>query len=151
MACILCYALNLKALIKVSKVSWTSQLSYEILRSSLERKFDKTNFISPKRTPPKSPGLLGLRSYCNLYTVEAGGQPHAVYFARQLHRTTQQSLGCINRQQEMVRVTLPHQSLHATRLSDGKLRHQKTARTDHLSGISWPMCLLSIAIHAILA
>ena len=41
------YALNLKALIKVSKVSWTSQLSYEILRSSFERKFDKTNFISP--------------------------------------------------------------------------------------------------------
>ena len=35
------YALNLKALIKVSKVSWTSQLSYEILRSSLEDK--KTN------------------------------------------------------------------------------------------------------------
>jgi hypothetical protein len=55
------YALNLKALIKVSKVSWTSQLSYEILRSSLERKFDKTNFISPKRKPPKSPSLLGLK------------------------------------------------------------------------------------------
>ena len=55
------YALNLKALIKVSKVSWTSQLSYEILRSSFERKFDKTNFISPKRTPPKSPHQIGLR------------------------------------------------------------------------------------------
>ena len=55
------YALNLKAMIKVSKVSWTSQLSYEILRSSFERKFDKENFISPKRTPPKSPGLLGLK------------------------------------------------------------------------------------------
>ena len=54
------YALNLKPLIKVSKVSWKSQLSYEILRSSLKRKFDKTNFISPKKTPPKSPGLLGL-------------------------------------------------------------------------------------------
>ena len=54
------YALNLKALIKVSKVSLTSQLSYEILRSSFERKFDKTNFISPKRTPPKSPGPLEL-------------------------------------------------------------------------------------------
>ena len=34
------YALNLKPLSKVSKVSWTSQLSYEILRSSCERKFD---------------------------------------------------------------------------------------------------------------
>ena len=56
------YALNLKALIKVSKVSWTSQLSYEILRSSFERKFDKTNFISPKRTPPKSPHQIGLIS-----------------------------------------------------------------------------------------
>ena len=53
------YALNLKALIKVSKVSWTSHLSYEMLRSSFERKFDKTNFISPKKTPPKSPHLLG--------------------------------------------------------------------------------------------
>jgi hypothetical protein len=47
------YALNLKALIKVSKASWTSQLSYEILRSSFERKFDETNFISPKNTPQK--------------------------------------------------------------------------------------------------
>ena len=34
------YALNLKVLIKVSKLSWTSQLSYKILRSSFERKFD---------------------------------------------------------------------------------------------------------------
>ena len=33
------YALNLEALIKVSKVSPTSQLSYEILKSSFERKF----------------------------------------------------------------------------------------------------------------
>jgi hypothetical protein len=48
------YALNPKALIKVSKVSRTYQLSYEILRSSFERKFDKTNFISPKKH------LLGL-------------------------------------------------------------------------------------------
>ena len=57
-----CYALDLKSLIKASKVSWTSQLSYEILRSSLERKFDKTNFISPKKTPPKSPCVLGLKT-----------------------------------------------------------------------------------------
>ena len=56
------YALNLKTLIKVSKVSWTSQLSYEILRSLFERKFYKTNFISPKKTPPKSPHLLGFNS-----------------------------------------------------------------------------------------
>ena len=54
------YALNLKALIKVSKVSWTSQLSYEILRSSFERKFDKTNFISPKKLLPGHSGLRGL-------------------------------------------------------------------------------------------
>ena len=33
------YALNLEALIKVSKVSSTSQLSYEILKSSFERRF----------------------------------------------------------------------------------------------------------------
>ena len=43
------YALNLKALIKVSKISWTSQLSYKILRSALEKRFDKSNFISPKK------------------------------------------------------------------------------------------------------
>ena len=30
------YALNLKGLVKVSKVSWTSQLSYEMLRSSFK-------------------------------------------------------------------------------------------------------------------
>jgi hypothetical protein len=48
------YALNLKALIQVSKVSWTSQLSYEILKSSFERKFDKANFISPKKTFTKA-------------------------------------------------------------------------------------------------
>jgi hypothetical protein len=45
------YAFNLKALIKVPKVSCTSQLSYEIHRSSFERQFDNTNFISPKSTP----------------------------------------------------------------------------------------------------
>ena len=48
------YALNLKALIKVSKVSWTSWLSYEILRSLFERKFDKANFISPKKLLQKA-------------------------------------------------------------------------------------------------
>ena len=54
------YALNLKALIKVSKASWTSQLSYEILRLSFERNFDKTNFVSPKKTLSKNQGLLEL-------------------------------------------------------------------------------------------
>ena len=49
------YALNLKSLINVSKVSWTSQLSYETLRSSLERKFDKTNFISHKKDTSQKP------------------------------------------------------------------------------------------------
>ena len=40
------YALNIKALIKLSKVSWTSQLSYEILRSSFEKKFIRqTSFL----------------------------------------------------------------------------------------------------------
>jgi hypothetical protein len=48
------YTLNLEALIKVSKVSWTSQLSYEILRSSFERKIDKKNFISKKKKLPKA-------------------------------------------------------------------------------------------------
>ena len=54
------YALNLESLIKVSKVSKTSQLSHEI-RSSFERQFDKKNFISSKRTPQNNTGLLGLR------------------------------------------------------------------------------------------
>ena len=54
------HALSLKALIKVSKVSLTSQLSYEILRFSFERRFDKPNFISPKRKPPKSLHQIGL-------------------------------------------------------------------------------------------
>ena len=31
------------------------------LKSSFKRKFDKTNFISQKKTPPKSPCLLGLK------------------------------------------------------------------------------------------
>ena len=53
------YALNLKALIKVSKVRGTSQVSYEILKSSFERKIDRTNFISPKKTPFKSLCVLG--------------------------------------------------------------------------------------------
>ena len=38
--------------------------TYEILRSSLERKVDKTNFISPKSTLLKSPSLLGLNALC---------------------------------------------------------------------------------------
>ena len=61
------YALNLKSLIKVSKVTWTYQLSYEIFR-----KFDKTNFSSPKSTPSKSPGLLELKNvfFLNVYNTE---------------------------------------------------------------------------------
>ena len=47
------YALNLKVLIKVSKISGISQLLYEILGSSPERKSDNTNFISLKKTVPK--------------------------------------------------------------------------------------------------
>ena len=47
-------ALNFKALIKVSKDSGTSQLFYEILTSSLKRKFDKTNLICSKNTFPKA-------------------------------------------------------------------------------------------------
>ena len=53
------FALNLKALIKVSKVSWTSQLLYEILRSSLEKNFDKKNFISPNKLLSKAWVLYG--------------------------------------------------------------------------------------------
>ena len=52
------YALNLQALIKVSKVGWTSQLLYEILRSLFERKFDRTNFISAKNTSQKPTSFL---------------------------------------------------------------------------------------------
>ena len=57
------FALNLQALIKVSRVSWTSQLSYEIFTSPLEKKNDKTNSISPKRTFLTS--LLGVKQFFN--------------------------------------------------------------------------------------
>ena len=55
------YALNLKALIKVSKISWTSQLSFEILRSSFERKFVKTNFISPRKNTSQKPAFFRVK------------------------------------------------------------------------------------------
>ena len=84
------YALNLKALIKVSKVSWTSQLSYEILRSSLEWQFDKTNFISPKSIPPKSPGLLGLRFSLHKFV-------HLKFFGIQFKIVYQQGRPCFSR------------------------------------------------------
>ena len=78
------YALNLKPSIKVSKVSWKSQFLYKILRSSLERKFDKTNFISPKRTPPKSLHLLGLKSVDFKKTVaQSSFQSNLCYFSMQ--------------------------------------------------------------------
>ena len=54
------YTLYPKPLIKVSKVSSTPQLLYEILRPSFERKFKKTNFISLKKNLPKNPRSLGL-------------------------------------------------------------------------------------------
>ena len=53
------YALNLKALIKVSKVSWTFQLSYGILRFSFERKFHTPNFISLIKRFPKAGEFQG--------------------------------------------------------------------------------------------
>ena len=57
------YALNLKALTKVSKVSWTSQLSYEILRSSLERQFDKIiSFLWKVHLKKARVGLLWLKN-----------------------------------------------------------------------------------------
>ena len=49
------YTLYLKALIKVSKVSWTSHLSYKILRSSFQTKVRNKLHFS-KKTPPKSLG-----------------------------------------------------------------------------------------------
>ena len=55
------YALNLKALIKVSKVSWTSQLSYWILWFSFERKFKKDKIHFSEKPHPKTPVHLGLK------------------------------------------------------------------------------------------
>ena len=55
------YALNLKALIEVSKVSWTSQLSYEILRSLFESKFGKTNFMSSKKNTSQKPATFRVK------------------------------------------------------------------------------------------
>ena len=51
------YALNLKALIKVSKVSWTSQLSYEILRPSITNGVHRNENFAPK-TLKNSPHKL---------------------------------------------------------------------------------------------
>ena len=56
------YTLNLKALKKVSKVSWTSQLF-------LKENSEKTNFISPKKLLPSHPGLRGLRIHINLCSI----------------------------------------------------------------------------------
>ena len=53
------YALNLKALIKVSKVSWRSQPSKKYL--DLHLKENKTNFVSCKKLLPSHSGLRGLR------------------------------------------------------------------------------------------
>ena len=50
------YALNLKALNKVSKVSF--HVNYCDLH--LKEKSEKTNFISPKKLLPGHPGLRGL-------------------------------------------------------------------------------------------
>ena len=55
-----CYTLNLKKLTEVSKVSWSSQFSYKILWSSFEKKIIKDKLHFSEKTPPKSPGFLGL-------------------------------------------------------------------------------------------
>ena len=76
------YTLKLKTLIKVSKVSWTSQLSYEILRSSFESKFDKTNFISPKKNTSQKPGLFWVKFFSNkILTMRAKvrGYVHCIF------------------------------------------------------------------------
>ena len=51
------YALNLKALVKLSNDDWISQLSYEILRFSFERKLDKLDF-SEKNTSQKPASFM---------------------------------------------------------------------------------------------
>ena len=43
------YTWNLNTLTKVSNVSWSSQLSYKVLWSSLKETSEKTNFISRKK------------------------------------------------------------------------------------------------------
>ena len=78
------YALNLKALIKVSKVSWRSQLSYEILRSSFERKVDKTNFVSPQKLIPSHLGLRELTIHLsdNLITFSDIYLPYSYFLSQ---------------------------------------------------------------------
>ena len=48
----------------------------KILRSSSERQFNMTNFISPKRTPPKSPHRLGLSNEAEIFL-----KGYATYFS----------------------------------------------------------------------
>ena len=54
------YNLFPKALIKVSKVSWTSHLSYKTLWSSFQRKWRKDKLNFSQKTPSKSPHRLRL-------------------------------------------------------------------------------------------
>ena len=55
------YILYSNALIKVSKVNWTSQLLYKILWSSSERKYKKDKLHFSQKTLPKSPHRLELK------------------------------------------------------------------------------------------
>ena len=58
------YTMNLKTLTKVSKVEHLSfHMKYCILH--LNENSEKTNFISLKKTPPKSPHQLGLKQSLN--------------------------------------------------------------------------------------
>ena len=57
------YTFQPKALIKVTKVSWTSQLSYKILWSLFERKSRKDKLHFSQKTPCKSPGSNRVKWY----------------------------------------------------------------------------------------
>ena len=57
------YTMNLKTLTKVSKLSWASQFSYEILYSSFEWKFRKDKFhFSQKKHSSKKPASTRVKA-----------------------------------------------------------------------------------------
>ena len=75
------YTINLKPLTKVSKISWASQLLYEILYSLLERKFRKrqTSFLPKKLLQKARIALLGLKA---IRLLNFGIFPWKVLFAK---------------------------------------------------------------------
>ena len=83
------HALNVIALIKVSKVICASQLLYQILRSSFERKFDIDKIHFSEKTFPNIPRALGLSSRSKLPFINQHFQSRPLFYSGIIkHATT---------------------------------------------------------------